>query len=124
MHLYNIILQNPHLCDLIMKELFLGLLKSKVININYVMHLGLLSFIVAIDVLVNEDKPIEEKQLLEELNSKLMEVEETKIEIYKEYGQKQKIVSQLFDLALLSNNLLKGESLSNFVSRSVDLLKK
>jgi len=71
-----------------------------------------------------EEKPVEEKQKLEDLNTKLMEVEDKKINIYKEYGQKQKIVSQLFDLALLSNNLLKGESLNNFVSRSVDLLKK
>jgi len=71
-----------------------------------------------------EDKPVEDTKKLEELNSQLMEVEEQKTAIYKEFGQKQKIVSQLFDLALLSNNLLKGESLSNFVSRSVDLLKK
>ena len=71
-----------------------------------------------------DDKPVEDKQKLDDINSKLMEVEEQKIDIYKEYGKKQKIVSQLFDLALLSNNLLKGESLSNFVSRSVDLLKK
>lgn len=60
--LYNIILQNPHLCDLIMKELFVGFLKGKVININYLMHLGLLSFIVSIDVLVNENRPIEERR--------------------------------------------------------------
>ncbi len=71
-----------------------------------------------------EEKPLEDKTKLEDIESKLLEIEDQKIGLYKEYGKKQKIVSQLFDLALLSNNLLKGESLSNFVSRSVDLLKK
>ena len=72
----------------------------------------------------DEDKPAEDKTKLEELESEIMKLEEEKIEVYKDFGKKQKIVSQLFDLALLSNNLLKGESLSNFVSRSVELLKK
>jgi len=60
--LYNIILQNQHLTQLIMKELFLGFMKSKTININYLMHLGLLSFIVSIDVLVKEEIPIEQRK--------------------------------------------------------------
>ncbi|HOZ31171.1 MAG TPA: molecular chaperone HtpG [Bacteroidales bacterium] len=71
-----------------------------------------------------EDKPVEEKKKLDELNDKLISIEDEKAGIYKEFGKKQKIVSQLFDLALLANNLLKGKSLSNFVSRSVELLKK
>ncbi|MDD3740397.1 MAG: molecular chaperone HtpG, partial [Bacteroidales bacterium] len=71
-----------------------------------------------------EEKPVEEKKNLEEVNDKILSLEDEKSGIYKEFGKKQKIVSQLFDLALLANNLLKGESLSNFVSRSVDLLKK
>lgn len=72
----------------------------------------------------DEDKPIEEKKKLEELNDKISSLEEEKTGFYKDFGKKQKIVSQLFDLALLANNLLKGESLSRFVNRSVDLLKK
>ena len=72
----------------------------------------------------DEEKPVEDKTKLDELNSNLLKVEEEKISVYKEFGKKQKIVSQLFDLALLSNNLLKGESLNNFVTRSIDLLKK
>jgi molecular chaperone HtpG len=35
---------------------------------------------------------------------------------------KQKFVSQLFDLALLSQNLLKGEKLTTFVKRSVGMI--
>ena len=72
----------------------------------------------------DEDKPAEDKLKLEEIESNLTKIEEEKIDIYKDFGKKQKIVSQLFDLALLSNNLLKGEPLSNFVTRSVELLKK
>jgi molecular chaperone HtpG len=33
------------------------------------------------------------------------------------------MVKQLFDLALLSQNLLKGEKLTNFIRRSVDIIK-
>ena len=36
--------------------------------------------------------------------------------------QKQ-LVHQLTDLALLSNGLLKGEALTNFIQRSVDIIK-
>ena len=32
------------------------------------------------------------------------------------------LISQVCDLALLANNLLKGESLNTFIKRSVDLL--
>ncbi len=35
---------------------------------------------------------------------------------------KEKLVSQLFDLALLSQNLLKGEKLTTFVKRSVEMM--
>jgi molecular chaperone HtpG len=76
------------------------------------------------DIKKDEDKPLADKTRLEELEDYISALEEEKIEIYKGFGKNQKIVSQLFDLALLSNNLLKGESLSNFVNRSVELLKK
>ncbi len=35
---------------------------------------------------------------------------------------KQKLVSQLFDLALLAQNMLKGEKLTTFVKRSVEMI--
>ena len=39
-------------------------------------------------------------------------------------GDKQKqLVHQLTDLALLSNGLLKGESLTQFVQRSLEMIK-
>lgn len=71
-----------------------------------------------------EEKPIVEKNRLEELENKINNLEESKNELYKDFGKKQKTISQLIDLALLSNNLLKGEALSKFVNRSVELLNK
>lgn len=41
----------------------------------------------------------------------------------KQKDNKQKLAKQLTDLALLSHGLLKGEDLTNFISRSVDLIK-
>ena len=36
---------------------------------------------------------------------------------------KVKMIKQLVDLALLSQNLLKGEALTGFIKRSVDIIK-
>ena len=41
-----------------------------------------------------------------------------------EIGGENKVVKQLIDLALLSNGMLKGEGLSNFIRRSVELIEK
>jgi len=38
------------------------------------------------------------------------------------YGGENKQVGQLIDLALLSNNMLKGKALAEFVKRSIELL--
>ena len=43
-------------------------------------------------------------------------------EIIKSYAATQPVVKQVIDLALLQAGLLKGEALSSFVRRSVDLL--
>ncbi len=65
----------------------------------------------------------EQKDKMEETTKKVAEVEDKKQSLLKEYGGKNKIVKQLIDLALLSNNMLKGEELVKFVRRSVDLIK-
>ncbi|MCF0207115.1 MAG: hypothetical protein HUK15_06790 [Bacteroidales bacterium] len=70
-----------------------------------------------------DEKPQEDKDRLEELRNAISDNEDKCHDLYKAYGKEHKIVSQLFDLALLANNLLKGESLSKFVERSVELLK-
>jgi len=63
-----------------------------------------------------------EKDDLEKLKKELETVESSRKEILDAFGSNNKIVKQLIDLALLSNNMLRGEDLSSFVKRSVELL--
>jgi len=63
-----------------------------------------------------------EKDDLEKLRKELNGIENARKEILEAYGNKNKIVKQLIDLALLANNMLRGEELSIFVKRSVELL--
>ncbi len=63
-----------------------------------------------------------EKDDLEKLKKELSTVENSRKEILESYGAENKIVKQLIDLALLANNMLRGEELSVFVKRSVELL--
>ncbi len=63
-----------------------------------------------------------EKDDLEKLRKELTIVENARKDILESYGVSNKIVKQLIDLALLANNMLRGEDLSIFVKRSVDLL--
>ena len=46
-----------------------------------------------------------------------------KREVLSGYAAGNSLVHQLIDLALLQNGLLRGEALTRFVKRSVDLLK-
>lgn len=70
-----------------------------------------------------EEIPQSEKDQMEEVNKKLSELEDKRVEMLKKHGKSQKLVKQLIDLALLANNQLKGEELAAFVKRSVDLIK-
>jgi molecular chaperone HtpG len=63
-----------------------------------------------------------EKDDLEKLRSELSVADSSRKDILEAFGSGNKKVKQLIDLALLSNNLLKGEDLSTFVKRSVELL--
>jgi molecular chaperone HtpG len=63
-----------------------------------------------------------EKDDLDKLRKELSTVENTRKDILESYGAKNKVVKQLIDLALLANNMLRGEELSVFVKRSVELL--
>ena len=65
----------------------------------------------------------DQKDKIEELIKEIGGLEEKKKEILVQFGGKNKIIRQLVDLALLSNNMLKGEELVRFVKRSVSLLK-
>jgi molecular chaperone HtpG len=63
-----------------------------------------------------------EKDDLEKLRKDLSEVENGRKSTLEAYGSSSNLVKQLIDLALLANNMLRGEELSTFVKRSVDLL--
>ncbi|MDO9154806.1 MAG: molecular chaperone HtpG [Paludibacter sp.] len=70
----------------------------------------------------DEEIPNLEKDELIELNKQMVELGEKKKSVYKTYATGNKQVRQLIDLALLANNMLKGEALANFVKRSVELM--
>jgi len=63
-----------------------------------------------------------EKDDLEKLRKELDDVKGKRNEILEKFGFEHKKVRQLIDLALLANNMLRGEELSNFVNRSIGLL--
>ncbi len=65
----------------------------------------------------------EEKDKLTDVDKKIEEIKSKKKEVLVKYGSENKYVKQLTDLALLANNMLKGEDLTKFVKRSVDLIK-
>jgi len=64
----------------------------------------------------------EEKDRMADLDKKINELKEKRDDILKKYAGKNKLVRQLIDLALLSNNMLKGEELTKFVKRSIELI--
>ncbi|HKK68042.1 MAG TPA: hypothetical protein VJ946_07505, partial [Bacteroidales bacterium] len=65
----------------------------------------------------------EEKDNLQTLRDELDKKQREKGEKLKSFGKDTKLVKQLVDLALLSNNMLRGEALNKFVRRSVDLIE-
>lgn len=70
----------------------------------------------------DEEISVGEKEELDNLQKQLDELKEKKNSIVTDYAAKNKQVRQLIDLALLANNMLKGEALNNFVKRSVELM--
>ena len=72
----------------------------------------------------DEEIPAEEKAELETLQHQLDELKAKKDGLLSAYASENKQVRQLIDLALLANNMLKGEALANFVKRSVSMLEK
>ena len=63
-----------------------------------------------------------EKEDAKNTNNKVAELRVEANKVISEYAASNKKVSQLIDLALLSNGLLKGEALSNFIKRSIQLI--
>ncbi|MBR5464814.1 MAG: molecular chaperone HtpG [Alistipes sp.] len=71
-----------------------------------------------------EELSAEEKSMREELSKKVVELRDERNERLKEIGTENKLVKQIIDLALLSNGMLKGKSLTDFIQRSISLIEK
>ncbi len=63
-----------------------------------------------------------EKDALNDLDNSYNDLQDKKKGVYAAYARDHKVVKQLIDLALLQNNMLKGEALTNFVKRSIELI--
>ena len=70
----------------------------------------------------DEEIPTAEKDELSEVEKKIEAQKAEKENILNGYAAGNKVVHQLIDLALLQNNMLKGEALTNFVKRSVEMI--
>ena len=72
----------------------------------------------------HEDFTAEEKQMEEELSKKIVTLRDERNERLREIGSKNKLVRQIIDLALLSNGMLKGKNLTDFIQRSITLIER
>ena len=90
-----------------------------------------------IDAAVNEEKRFEEtvkdkkeadltdeeKKMCEDLSKKVVTLRDERNARLKEIGSNNNLVRQIIDLALLSNGMLKGKNLSDFIQRSITLIE-
>jgi molecular chaperone HtpG len=77
----------------------------------------------------NEKKKAEEiaqadKDKLADLNKQIEDLRKQRDTTLVNFGKSEKTVKQLVDLALLSNGMLKGADLTNFVQRSYTLIEE
>ena len=70
-----------------------------------------------------EDFTQEEKDMREELSKKVVTLRDERNLRLKEIGKENVLVRQIIDLALLSNGMLKGKNLSDFIQRSISLIE-
>ena len=70
-----------------------------------------------------EDFSQEEKDMREELSKKVVTLRDERNQRLKEIGKENALVRQIIDLALLSNGMLKGKNLSDFIQRSISLIE-
>ncbi len=70
-----------------------------------------------------EDIPQSEKDDLADTEKKIADAKSNREAILATYAANNPQVRQLIDITLLQNNMLTGEALSNFVKRSIELMK-
>ena len=71
-----------------------------------------------------EELTAEEKSMREELSKKVVTLRDERNERLREIGSENKLVKQIIDLALLTNGMLKGKNLTDFIQRSISLIGK
>ncbi|MDE7069645.1 MAG: molecular chaperone HtpG [Alistipes sp.] len=71
-----------------------------------------------------EELTAEEKTMREELSKKIVTLRDERDKRLREIGGENRLVKQIIDLALLSNGLLKGKNLTEFIQRSIALIEK
>ena len=71
-----------------------------------------------------EELSAEEKSTREELSKKIVTLRDERNERLKEIGSSNRLVRQIIDLALLTNGMLKGKNLTEFIQRSITLIEK
>ena len=70
----------------------------------------------------DEELSTEEKEMRDELSKKVLTLRDERNLRLKEIGKENTLVRQIIDLALLSNGMLKGKNLSDFIQRSISLI--
>ena len=66
----------------------------------------------------------EEKTMRTELSEKVVRLTEERNSRLSEIGKENALARQIIDLALLSNGMLKGKNLTDFIQRSISLIEK
>ena len=72
----------------------------------------------------DEDLTAEERKERDDIEKKITDLRTQRTDRLRQIGGENALVKQLIDLALLSNGMLKGEQLTNFIRRSVELIHK
>ena len=71
-----------------------------------------------------KEKSSEDEAAIKTKESSLKQLKNEEESILSQFSNQEPVLRQLVDLALLSNNMLRGEALSKFIARSAELLSK
>lgn len=71
-----------------------------------------------------EEIPTADKDEKERLNKEIEEINGCRKSVLESFAKENTLLKQAADLALLSNNMLKGRELHEFIKRSLDILEK
>ena len=71
----------------------------------------------------DDEIPQDEKDDLAKTEKDITAQKDARKKVLADYAQKNDLVHQLIDLALLQNGMLRGEALDKFLSRSISMIK-